>query len=87
LRIFEGKRAGVHRYLQMCVQQAAGCIAEIYMQQDRGGLRLRDRTAGREEKKSDTEEAQGAFLHLLIISHALARKPGKKHDGVFPSEA
>jgi hypothetical protein len=71
------------------VEQSARGIAEIHMQDDRGGRRLRTATvAGQKEQGTAGDEAQDTSLHLLIISQqvnktrrALARKPWNKHYG------
>jgi hypothetical protein len=90
LRIFKGQWTGAHWYFQTSMQQAARRIAEIHMQHDRAGRRLRSATPPRQKKQVDAcDEAQDTSLHLLIISqqvietrHPLARKPRNKHDGL-----
>ncbi len=69
LRIFEGQRTGAHRYLQMGMQQVARRIAEIHMQQNRGGkmlrLFLRMATPGQKSEQTAAENAaSNACRHL-----------------------
>jgi hypothetical protein len=69
LRIFEGERTCAHRYFQTGMQQVARCIAEIHVQQNRGGkmlrLFLRMATSGQKSEQTAAKNAACNACHHL----------------------